>query len=122
LSGIQKLLKRNSKLSTQPTQTEIFAELFDQLPDDKFAKPQLQVQQQPDVDVAAEFKAALADPLLYPPLAQSVFPGDAVAIVLQTDLPHPLKALTCLLEQLYQLKIESTDIVVVVSAPTAIQV
>lgn len=111
---------RNTKLNTEP-KSEIFAELFDRLPDEKFAKPQLDVDQQPSIDVAAVFSAALADPLLYPPLAQSVFPGDDVAIVLQSDLPQSIVALECLLDELYRLSIEPADIVVVITGKTAAQ-
>ena len=108
-------------MNTEPKQSEIFAALFDQLPDDKFAKPQLEVEIQPNVDVAAAFESALKQPLLYPPLEQSVFPGDDIAIVLQTDLPRSKMVLESLLEHLYRLKIEPADIVVVVSARTAAQ-
>ena len=108
-------------MSTEPTQSEIFAKLFDQLPDEKFAKPQLEIQQQPSVDVAAAFESALAEPLLYPPLMQSVFPGDDIAIVLQSDLPQSKTALESLLEQLYRLNIEPADIVVAITAKTAAQ-
>ena len=99
-----KLCKRSRTLNTKPDQPEIFAELFDQLPDEKFAKPQLGVEHESNVDVAAAFSSALAEPFLYPPLDQSVFPGDDIAIVLQSDLPHAKLALQSLLDQLYSLK------------------
>jgi len=108
-------------LSTEPNQSEIFTQLFDHLPDGKFAKPQLAFQQQPNVDVAAALESALAEPLLYPPLKQSVFPGDDIAIVLQSDLPQSRLALESLLGQLYGLEIEPADIVVVITAKTASQ-
>ena len=108
-------------MNTEHDQTRIFVELFDQLPDDKFAKPQLGVEHQPNVDVAAAFESAMDQPLLYPPLNQSVFPGDDVAIVLQSDLPQSLTVLECLLQELYKLKIEPADIVVVITARTAAQ-
>ena len=108
-------------MNNKPNQIEIFAELFDQLPDGKFAKPQLEVEDRPNVDVAAAFESALKQPLLYPPLEQSVFPGDDIAIVLQTDLPRSKLVLESLLEQLYRLKIEPADIVVIITAKTAAQ-
>ena len=116
-----KLCKRSRTLNTKPDQPEIFAELFDQLPDEKFAKPQLGVEHESNVDVAAAFSSALAEPFLYPPLEQSVFPGDDIAIVLQSDLPHAKLALQSLLDQLYSLKIEPADIAVVITARTAAQ-
>lgn len=110
----------------QEKQTDIFSELFAQLPDDKFAKPQLDAKLnakvEPDIDLSAAMKEALAAPVFYPGLSESIFPGDSIAIVLQSDLPHPKLVLELLLEQLSSVNVEPTDIVVVVTARTAEQI
>lgn len=108
------------KLTTEQTnQAPIFAELIDHLSDDKFAKPQVGEKAQPNIDVGAALEKALAEPTLYPPLKESVFPGDRVGIVLQSDLPHSRIVLENLLKQLFELSVEPSDVFVVVSARTA---
>jgi hypothetical protein len=51
----------------------------------------------------------------HPPLSQSVFAGDRVAIVLQSDLPQARLVVECLLKRLMDTSIEPTDITVVIS-------
>ncbi len=57
----------------------------------------------------------------HPPLSQSVFAGDRVAIVLQADLPQARQVVECLLTQLMETNIEPTDITVVISPLMASQ-
>ena len=105
----------------QKNDAEILHKLFDQLPDEKFSKPQLGETHKPNIDVGLAMKTSLEQPTLYPPLAESVFAGDSVAIVLQSNLPHAKIVLESLLEQLMQINVEPADIVVVISAKTAQQ-
>jgi hypothetical protein len=93
----------------------IIAELFDQLPSPKFAKPQLGADVKPNIDLNDALGQALAKPEFYPPIDESVFPGDTIAILLQSDLPHPRSVLGALLGQLNQANISASDIVVVIS-------
>ena len=70
-----------------------------------------------DADTETAFLEALQSPVgFHPPLADSVFAGDRIAIVLQDELPRPRLLLECLLKQLMATNIEPTDITVVVSA------
>lgn len=105
----------------QTNKPPIFANLFDHLSDEKFAKPQLAAEYLPNIDVAKALSDALVKPILYPPLSESVFPGDRVGIALQSDLPHSRVVLESLLERLFELNVEPSDIFVVVSARTARQ-
>ena len=66
-------------------------------------------------------REALDAPLFYPPLKESVFPGDQVAIALQNGLPQPMQLLSSLLGNLYAAQITSGDISVVVNVRTAAQ-
>ena len=106
--------KPNSSNDIQPA-------LFDNLSDSKFSKPQLDRQTEVEFDLAASMKNALDNPLFYPPLKESVFPGDQVAIALQNGLPQPLQLLTSLLENLNAAQIASNDIAVVINSRTAAQ-
>ena len=103
----------------QKQQAEIFAQLLDHLPDEKFAKPQLQAGIEPNIDLSEAFKQTLAAPEYYPPLSETVFPGDSIAIALQTNLPHPRQVLSALIEHLGSLSVALSDIVVVVTRPMA---
>lgn len=96
-------------------QASIHTDLFEQLSDDKFAKPQLSENTEPNFDVAQGLNHALENPLFYPPISQSVFPGDTIAIALQSDLPHPEIILESLLQHLSSCSIEPSDMVVVIS-------
>lgn len=110
------------QLSIDPQfKATIFAELFDHLPDDKFDKPQLDADVAPHVDLSSAMKQTLSAPEFYPPLNQSVFPGDSVAIVLQSGLPHSRLVLATLIEQLGSVNVAVSDIVVVVTRRTADQ-
>jgi hypothetical protein len=62
---------------------------------------------------------SVASPLHYPPLSESLFPGDTIAIALQHDLPRPAEVLNSLLDQLLTINIEPTDITVVLPGSLA---
>ncbi len=95
--------------------------MFAQLPDDKFAKPQIGENVEAPIDLPKVMKQALAAPENFPPLNESVFPGDSIAVVLQSDLPHPRLVLAALIEQLSSLRVAMSDIVVVITRRTADQ-
>lgn len=103
----------------QEMKTRIESELFRHLPDEKFAKPQVDAEQGQGIDITVEMSNALANPLEFPPLSQSVFAGDTVAIGIQSDLPHPDLVLVALVQYLATLDIETADIIVVVTPRTA---
>lgn len=107
--------------SKQEDQAAVFSKLFNQLPDSKFAKPQLSGNIEPEIDLPAAFKATLDAPEFYPPLSDSVFPGDSVAIVLQSNIPHPRKVLDALLYRLASVNVAVSDILVVITRRTADQ-
>jgi hypothetical protein len=64
-------------------------------------------------------REGLSCPVDYPPLNQTVFSGDKVAIAVQSGLPQPLTVLEELLKQLQEAEISGEDIVVVVGPATA---
>ena len=69
----------------------------------------------------ALLKSALENPLFYPATDQWMFPGDSFAILLQSNLARPREVVGGLLEHLSQLKIDSNDVVVVISFQMAEQ-
>lgn len=113
-----RILSRQLSIDQQ-NQATIFSELLDHLPDGKFAKPQLDADDVTDFDLSMAMKDTLAAPEYYPPLDQAIFPGDSIAIVLQSDLPHPRQVLAALIEQLGSFDVAVSDIVVVITRPTA---
>ena len=62
---------------------------------------------------------ALEHPTDYPPISGGVVPGDAVAIVLDVELPRPAAALAGALRALQQLDLSQIDVVVAESATEA---
>ena len=74
-------------------------QLIAQLSDDKFAKPQLDKateqanENENRASVSEMIKTALAQPMFYPPLHESVFAGDQIAIAVQSNLPHARQCL-----------------------------
>ena len=66
-------------------------------------------------DVQALLKKALDEPVNFPPLSESIFPGDQIAIVVQNGLPAARQTLESLLRVLEDSRIETQDILVVVS-------
>ncbi|MEM7456075.1 MAG: lactate racemase domain-containing protein [Planctomycetota bacterium] len=55
----------------------------------------------------------------YPPLAQSVFAGDTVAVVLQKEISRPVEVLKSVIDLLSETSVESADITVVLPPPLA---
>ena len=66
-------------------------------------------------------KSSLDNPLFYPAADQWMFPGDSLAIVLQSNLFQAPTVLESLLQYLSALKIDSDDVVVVISSQMAEQ-
>ncbi|MEL7498108.1 MAG: lactate racemase domain-containing protein [Planctomycetota bacterium] len=85
----------------------------------KFATPQDDQQIRDGIDIESELKIAIETPVLYPPLEQSVFAGDKVAIVVQPGLPHPRSVLHALINALAEMNVSAEDISVVVNEKTA---
>ena len=71
--------------------------LFDRLPDEKFAKPQLARNENSNEDLGRLLNNALDNPLSYPQLSEAVFKGDQVAIALQSGLPRAKEIVLSLL-------------------------
>ncbi len=81
-----------------------------QLPQDKFAKPQREPKAV--VDVCTLVDRALNEPLSYPPLRDSVFPGDKVVIVVHADLPAPNEIISAITKYLHAAHVPSIDITI----------
>ena len=58
---------------------------------------------------------AIESPVNYPRLADSVFPGDQITILLQADLPNPARILDALVDAMSAAGIETADLQVVLS-------
>jgi hypothetical protein len=105
--------------ASQPD-SNIIADLLRPLADEpNFSVPQLDVSIEPNIDLSNALKAALDSPEFYPPLSESVFAGDTVAIVLQTDIPHANYLIESIVDYLISTGIELTDITLVVTGRTA---
>jgi hypothetical protein len=85
----------------------------------KFASPQNTADAAATIDLPAAIKSAFATPILYPPIPESVFAGDTVAIVLQNELPQAKAVLNAIIDQLSGLNVAATDITVVITEKTA---
>lgn len=99
-------------------QSTLTSESLAALDDQRFVRPQKMVGSA-DVDISALLANSLNEPLDYPPIKDSVFAGDTVAIVLQRDLPKPTVVLNALLDYLLTLNVEPTDITVVLPGSLA---
>lgn len=66
-------------------------------------------------------QSAMENPLFYPAAQQWMFPGDSLAIVLQSNLPQAPKVLQSFLQYISTLNIDSDDVVVVITAQMAQQ-
>ena len=88
------------------------ADSLAELNDSRFVRPQ-KIADSSGVDVAGLLAKALDQPVDYPPLKESVFTGDVVAIALQHDLVRPAEVLNALLDYLLTLNVEPSDITVV---------
>jgi hypothetical protein len=93
--------------------------LADESIQSKFAMPQQVVAAGASVEIKSMLGAAVKSPIMYPPLAESVFAGDTVAIVVQNDLPEARAILEALVECLCGLSIAATDVSIVISKQTA---
>ena len=60
------------------------------------------------------FVAAIDSPVDYPRLADCVFPGDRVSILLQSNLPGAAVVLDCLVQAMSASGIETEDLLVVI--------
>lgn len=72
-------------------------------------------------DIATLLKSALENPLLYPGIDQWLFPGDSLAIVLQSNLPDAVEVLNEMVTFLNGLEISVSDMVVVITSQMAPQ-
>ncbi len=99
-------------------QSTLTSESLAALDHPRFVRPQ-NMADSGGVDVAALLAASLNEPQDYPPLKDSVFAGDTVAIALQRDLPRPTTVLNGLLDYLLTLNVEPTDITVVLPGSLA---
>lgn len=66
-------------------------------------------------DAGAALRAALAEPIDFPPLMSAVVPGDRVAIPLQPGLPQAANLVAALVDCLCQAGISATDISILVT-------
>lgn len=96
--------------------TELLGPLADKV---NFSVPQLDVSIKPNIDLSSALKATLDAPEFYPPLSESVFEGDAVAIALQTDIPHANYLIEAIVDYLISTGIELADITLVITRQTA---
>ena len=72
-----------------------------------------------DHNTAALVESALANPIDFPRLSETVFPGDRVAIVVQPELPDLEVILDRLVQELIDHQVEPPDVTLVVTAGTA---
>ncbi len=66
-------------------------------------------------------KSSFENPLFYPSADQWMFPGDSLAIVLQSNLSQAPKVLDSFLQYVSELKVDADDVVVVISSQMADQ-
>ena len=96
--------------------TELLRPLADK---PNFSVPQLDISIEPNIDLSSALKATLDAPEFYPPLSESVFEGDTVAIALQTDIPHANYLIEATVDYLITTGIDVNDITLVVTGRTA---
>ncbi len=73
------------------------------------------------VDLATLLESAFHQPLFYPSIDQWLFPGDSLAIVLQSNLPNAVEVLEQIINLLCDNGVDTGDVVVVVTASMAPQ-
>jgi len=61
-------------------------------------------------------KAAIESPINYPKLAESVFPGDQISVLLQPDLPNPDLIINALTDAMSSVGIETEGLQGVIAA------
>ena len=84
----------------------ITQDLFDILP--TFSNESEALDQRDKIETL--LKNALSEPVNYPPLSESIFPGDRVTILVQNGLPAARQTLEGLLCVLEDSRIETQDI------------
>ena len=87
--------------------------LADDLIRSKFAMPQLDAEAAGSVDLGESLAQAAKSPIMYPPLADSVFAGDSVAIVVQDDLPEARRIVEVMIAYLAELNVAANDVTIV---------
>jgi hypothetical protein len=112
---------RNALSIEQEKSLDIAVDLVERLAAEKFAIPQAGNDNAQEIDLALALKQALSEPLFYPSIGESVFPGDTIAIALQSDLPNAKSVLIPLLEILGEANVAVADIVVVIAPVMAEQ-
>ena len=70
-------------------------------------------------DVLEMIKSALEKPLYFPPINEWLFPGDSLAILLQSNLPQPRAIIKQILDACQQLNVSLDDVLVVISPQMA---
>lgn len=85
----------------------------------KFSMPQIDAEPAAAVELGESLAEALKSPIMYPPLAESVFAGDTVAIVVQDDLPEVRRMLDVMVAHLADLNVAAADVTIVMSERTA---
>jgi hypothetical protein len=71
--------------------------------------------------LSAVIASALDQPMDYPAVNEWMFPGDSIAIVLQTNLPRPLEVVGVVLDYFQREGIELDDVLLVIAPATAKQ-
>lgn len=92
----------------------MISKLIANLPD-KFAKPQLERAAVEQIDLAKAFCESLESPLFYPPLNQTVFPGDQVALAIQSNLPHACDVINTFVDEFVRNGFSANDLTIVVT-------
>lgn len=95
------------------------SDLIDQLDPTKFAQPQRASSSDNGVNISGLLRQSLAEPLHYPPLVESVFPGDRIAIAVQNGLPAAPTLVADLIEQLLECGLQAEDLLVVLQPTSA---
>lgn len=86
-----------------------------------FKTPKNQAECLKTFELERAFDLAFSSPLDFPRLDQAIFPGDRLAIVLQTGLPSAEEVLHQILMQLEKVDFSLEDLVVVISRQSAVQ-
>ena len=86
---------------------------------EKFIRPLPSSKEIAGEGLAEALAEAVAHPVNFPALNESVFPGDRVAIVLQSKICQPLALLKGMIEMLLDCGIEPADIEILVTRETA---
>ena len=83
------------------------------LPDDIFSVPQSQADSATDIGNLVQ--QAFDSPLDYPPLAESIFPGDRVAIALHPEVPAAGAVIESVIDYLLAHGIEPADVTITIT-------